>query len=182
MKLLDGLGAGAAYVPFIGDGDLAVECYSAREIYGVDIDSARVETARRRLPGARIREADVDDLTHFPVDLRFALCDSDAYSQPYTAIEGWLRRARLCDDIAVFGTSGEMSIRLAVGDPIREPDGRMRKVPRGWGPVYRARYWKAVLLPYMDFLLEGRGFTRTREKKMWVANMLYWGLRAERNV
>ena len=40
---------GAAYVPFIGDGDIAAQLYGERTIYGADLDPERVEVARGRL-------------------------------------------------------------------------------------------------------------------------------------
>ena len=60
------IGDGAAYVPFIGDGDIPVACYSDRAIAGVDLDPARVAVARIALPSATIIVGDCDEGWPFP--------------------------------------------------------------------------------------------------------------------
>src|SRR5687768_4746820 len=57
--------AGAIYVPFVGDADLAVDLYAGRTIYAADIDADRVATASQRLgdldgPIATVTTADCD--------------------------------------------------------------------------------------------------------------------------
>ncbi len=52
------VGDGAAYVPFIGDGDIAVACYPERTIYGIDLDPARVAVARATLAAATVLVGD----------------------------------------------------------------------------------------------------------------------------
>jgi hypothetical protein len=52
--LLRGCPAGAVYVPFIGDGDIAAELYADRMVYGADLDPNRSATARARLRSRRL--------------------------------------------------------------------------------------------------------------------------------
>jgi hypothetical protein len=56
---------GSAYVPFIGDGDIAAALYADSRVYGADLDPARVEVAASRLPRSDVIVADCDEWT-FP--------------------------------------------------------------------------------------------------------------------
>ena len=52
------IGDGAAYVPFIGSGDIPMACYPERTIYGIDLDPARVAVARATLAAATVLVGD----------------------------------------------------------------------------------------------------------------------------
>src|SRR5262245_51380896 len=74
---------GAFYVPFIGDGEIAVKLYRGRDIYGADLDPQRVQTARQSLPRAVIREADCDSWPFPDLEgVEFAFADFDSFSEP----------------------------------------------------------------------------------------------------
>lgn len=60
-------------MPFIGDGDIAVELYTDRVIYGADLDPARIATCTRRL-----RDLNCSGF------LATADCDSWPFSRPET--------------------------------------------------------------------------------------------------
>ena len=55
------VGDGAAYVPFIGSGDIPLACYPERTIYGIDLDPARVADARAALAFASVIVGDCDE-------------------------------------------------------------------------------------------------------------------------
>ena len=113
---------GAAYVPFIGDGDLAVELYRDRPIYGADLDATRCDLARQRLPGADIQ---VDDCDRWPfpgVTEPFAVADFDPYSDPYRAFEAFWREAKKESPLVLFFTDGHRLEMTRRGSYI-QPDG-----------------------------------------------------------
>ena len=113
---------GAAYVPFIGDGDLAVELYRDRPIYGADLDATRCDLARQRLPGADIQ---VDDCDRWPfpgVTEPFAVADFDPYSDPYRAFEAFWREAKKESPLVLLFTDGHRLEMTRRGSYI-QPDG-----------------------------------------------------------
>jgi hypothetical protein len=98
---------GAVYVPFIGDGDLAVELYADRPIAGADIEPDRVATARTRLPKARIITADCN-LWPFPgLRTPIAVADFDAWDYPYHAWRAFAEGAVMADTVVVFFTDAQ---------------------------------------------------------------------------
>lgn len=104
-RLLRWSAEGAAYVPFIGDGDLARLLYLGRPIYGADLDPDRVANAAQ-LPGALVREADCD-LWPFPdVEATYAVADFDAYVHPYRSFRAWWEQADKARVVVCFFTDG----------------------------------------------------------------------------
>ena len=105
------VGDGAAYVPFIGSGDIPLACYPERTIYGIDLDPARVADARAALAFASVIVGDCDEGWPFPgVDDTFALCDADAYAYPYGAIRAFWKHARKAEAVGLLGTDGQMRV------------------------------------------------------------------------
>src|SRR3990172_3658740 len=97
---------GAAYVPFVGDGDIALELYNERQIYAADIDPERVRTAEGRLAAAEIRVADCDSYPFPDIQEPIALADFDAYNNPYKALASFWPKARRTPRLVLFGTDG----------------------------------------------------------------------------
>lgn len=98
---------GPAYVPFIGDGDIANELYHGRRIFGADIDPRRVEVARGRFPGEKVIVADCN-LWPFPgEEAEFAVADFAAYSAPYRAFRAFWAEARKARRVVCFFTDGQ---------------------------------------------------------------------------
>src|SRR5438093_1509984 len=92
---------GAAYVPFIGDGDLAVDLYAQRMVYGADLDPNRVLTASERLSSRDVRVFDCD-LWPFPdLEAPFAVADFDAYADPYTSFRAFWAEAERLDRLVL---------------------------------------------------------------------------------
>lgn len=113
---------GPVYVPFIGDGDLAVKLYKDRPIYGADIDPKRVATAQSRLKGD-IRVGDCDEWLFPDVKVKFAMADFDAYDHPYPAFEAFWQNAQKLDRLVMFFTDGHRQAILRLGIHVL-PDGR----------------------------------------------------------
>lgn len=73
-QLLLSAPAGAAYVPFCGDGDIAAEVYAGRTVYAADLDPARVAVTQGRVTG----ECIVGDCDAWP----FPGCEATFIQQP----------------------------------------------------------------------------------------------------
>ena len=165
---------GPVYVPFIGDGDLAVELYTNRKIYGADIEPARTATAAGRLPDAVIKTADCDDYPFFEVEDQFAAADFDAYSYPYAAFKSWWECANKLDRLVLFFTDGHIQRILRTQNFIN-PDGQRRKVK----DITEARelanfYYPTVIKPwFLDFIAPDWKLVKETFYKRGM--MLYWG-------
>ena len=175
--LLASASEGAFYVPFIGDGDIAVELYPDRAIYGADLDPERVATAAKRLPDAEVRVFDCDAWPFTDVDATFAVADLDSYAHPYVPLESFLAGAKLADRLVIFGTDGMRQAIKRTGTlpalpKCKGPKGNLldrRKVYNGW--------WPKHILPYLERTLAPR--TITRSVKYQTTDMVYWGIVAD---
>jgi len=175
--LLPLIGDGAAYVPFIGDGDIAVECYSDRLIYGVDIDPDRVVTASERLPNASVIVGDCEEgwpLGSLADGRLFAVCDSDAYSYPYGAIRAFLSNAKLANRLAIFATDGRL-VRIGkratyggfYNEIVARPPGEKRFSIR--------KYHLRNTVPAMEELAKEHGYRIVATRKTMKGFMFYIG-------
>ncbi len=162
-------------MPFIGDGDIAVELYAERKIYGADLDPARVETARIRLEGSEIRVADCNGWPFGDISEPFAIADLDAYSNPYLSLVAFWKNAVKAKRVIVFGTDSLSQkvkrCKLAIA------------LPSGNGPpsdTWRADYnfwWVRHVLPFIrdvifPYQVNQSIFYRRRD-------MLYWSVICE---
>jgi hypothetical protein len=173
-RLCSKAASGAAYVPFIGDGDIAVECYADRLIYGADLDPERVTTAQGRFVRADIRVADCNGWPFPDIDAEFAIADLDAYCNPYLAFDAFWTNARKTDRLIVFGTDG-MKQRIARGKCLKSlPDGT--ETPASMTEHRHAYnfWWARYAKPW----IAGRigGAVITSEVKYLRGMMLYWGI------
>jgi len=99
----------AAYVPYIGDGDVAAELYAGARIYGVDLDAARCETARARLPGAEVVQGDCEASYPFAGrDEPVQVGDFDAWSYPYEAFRRWWTAGSRAERVLAVFTDSQM--------------------------------------------------------------------------
>jgi hypothetical protein len=164
----------AAYVPFIGDGDLAVELYRHLLVYGADLDPDRVATAAERLPAAQLLAGDCND---FPFATwkrlpHFGLADFDAYAEPYAAFRSWWNRAPKADRVLLFFTDVQRQSMLRVGSWI-SPDGMKLEAETEEGrPIFNAYLTKYVWPWFEDFVAPWRVVDRFRYLRGW---MVYWG-------
>ncbi len=169
---------GAIYVPFIGDGDIAVELYTGMRIYGADLDPARVETARGRLPGAVLRVADCDAWPFPDIEAPFVAADFDAYSYPYDSFRAFWFKADKAKRLALFFTDGQRQVvirnhlwREPSGETVVEKDlTRRRQTFNFWWSRHVLPWFTETVKPY-------RVIRETHYLRHW---MLYWGAVIER--
>jgi hypothetical protein len=167
---------GAAYVPFIGDGDIAVALYSDRAIWGADIDPARVATAQSRLPSAHIVVGDCDGWPFSEDGPEFSVADLDAYCNPYQSLAAFWARARKASRVIIFGTDGmkqgiarrRRAVLLPSGNPGDDD----------WRTQY-AQWWVRHVLPHVTQVVTPYCITR----KMFYCRkwMLYWAVVCEQS-
>lgn len=169
---------GAAYVPFIGDGDLAVLHYADRDVYGADLDPNRVATASSRLSG-EIRVFDCDAWP-FPDrrDVIFAAADFDAYSEPYASFRSFWSQATRRDRLVLFFTDGHRQGLMRTGH-WHLPDGSKQelKTVHERRPVFNFYLTQHVWPWFDDFIKPYRVIQRMRYNR---AMMTYWGAAIER--
>jgi hypothetical protein len=179
---------GPAYVPFIGDGDLAADLYADRLIFGADLDPERVKTARLRraiftgtLLHGKIIVADCNgwpfpDYTGPP----FAVADFDAYSDPYESFRAFWQHAPKADRLALFFTDGHRQGIIRTANLIR-PDGTHEKIvgTNAKRTVYNF-YWQRTVRPWFNVFMADAGWTVKRSQHLRGSSMLYWGSIVER--
>lgn len=181
-SLLTGALAGAAYVPFCGDADIAAELYADRQLWGVDLDAERVAIARDRLPGPATRpnlwaahDADTffAETHHTPPQLPFAVADFDSYAYPYDAFRDFWQHANRASRLVLFFTDGQRQAikrthhwRSPQGESIEEPD--ITK----WRPSYN-QYWSRDIGPWLREAIAP--WQLLREEHYIRGDMLYFG-------
>lgn len=172
--LLNSALPGAAYVPFIGDGDIAAEIYRDRQIYGADLDPARVDTARSRLDNAVIRVADCDGYPFSDVSEPFAVADFDAYANPYRGLSQFWSVAAKTDRIVVFGTDG-LRQRIKRGKVRKAlPSGDETPASLAESREQFNYWWERFVRPYLDGLFSP--WKIVSATKYLRKDMLYWGV------
>ncbi len=172
--LLEEAVPGAVYVPFCGDGDIAVELYTDRQILAVDNDAERVATCRRRLLGASVYKIDADkQMPSWGAELDpFAVADFDAFSYPYDAFRQFWNSAPKARRLVLFFTDGErLAFRVSKG---RWPDGKKVSLKttterRQMSNRYRSRTLPAWLAEAVAPWTVQRITHYARNK------MIYWG-------
>jgi hypothetical protein len=146
---------GAAYVPFIGDGDIAVEVFSDRHVFGADIDSGRVATCRQRLTTATLEVADCDRWPFVGCRSTFAVADFDAYTYPYESFRAFWRSAKRHDRLVLFFTD---TVKQAVkrSGMVHHPDGSKFSLPalpsRKRSAVYNSWFTKWIWPWFTKFI------------------------------
>jgi hypothetical protein len=170
---------GAVYVPFIGDGDLAVDLYSDRKVFGADIDPSRVMTARKRLVGADIELFDCD-LWPFPgLETPIAVADFDAYVEPYRSFRSFWKGPNVkADRLVMFFTDGWKESFTRNGHWTK-PDGTKVTLAVGHEKhrVFNSYLTKQIWPWFEDFIEGWRVLDRWRYQR---SRMTYWGAAIER--
>jgi hypothetical protein len=173
-------GAGAAYVPFIGDGDIAAELYADRIICGADLDPVRVATSAARFPTGDIRVGDCDGYPFADrTDLTFAIADFDSYSNPYAGLSAFWPVAKTTDRVVIFGTDGHKQTisrkKLAISLPSGKTNGQaenFREMSNFWWPRYVLPFLTEFFAPAV--IVEVSHYYRG-------PFMLYWGIIVDRD-
>jgi hypothetical protein len=171
-RLLRWADPGAVYVPFIGDGDLAVNLYRNRQVFGADLDPDRVATAASRLSGD-IRVADCDGWPFPGCHDIFAIADFDAYSEPYLSFRSWWKCADRADKLVLFFTDGHKQGLMRTGH-WHLPDGSKQYLDTAAErrPIYNFYLTKHVWPWFEDFV---RPYRVTQIMRYQRAMMTYWG-------
>jgi hypothetical protein len=168
---------GAAYVPFIGDGDLATDLYQDRFVLGADLDPQRVATAQTRGLAGDFRVGDCDQWLFADRDDPIAIADFDAYSEPYVSFRSFWQCADKADRMVLFFTDGHKMGMTWSGYFIK-PDGS-KEVLRGKGKLAKAPhinfYFRDHVLKWFMEYIAGDGYCLTRKLQYNRALMVYWG-------
>ena len=172
-QLLPHVGVGAAYLPFIGDGDIASELYGGgRHLYGADIDRARVAVARQRL-GGEIVVADCNGWPFPGLKEPFALADFDAYSEPYPAFRAFWAEAVKAATLVLFLTDGHRQGIIRTGH-WHQPDGSKEYLTSVTERRRRFNfYFQRYVRPWFDSFVAPWRATLVRFYLR--GGMLYWG-------
>lgn len=161
---------GAAYVPFIGDGDLSAILYADRFVYGADLDPARVATAQARLKTADIRVFDCNGWPFAGVEATFAVADLDAYANPYPALLSFWSNANKAERVIVFGTDGRRQrckrSKVVPTFPDGETQGEWRRTYNSW--------WRRHVLPFVASTIAP--YRIVAQSCYLRKDMLYWGM------
>ena len=163
---------GVFYVPFIGDGDISWELYREAEIYGADIDPARVNTAKGRL-GGNIITSDCDKWPFPREEAVFDVADFDSYSEPYESFRSFWDKANKSKKLTLFFTDGHKQGIIRTGH-WHKPNGTKefientndrRKAFNFYFPKYIFPWFQEYIKPY-----------KVIKKQFYLRGMmLYWG-------
>ncbi len=183
-RLLEKMGPGAVYVPFIGDGDIAADLYTDREIWGADIDQGRINKATDRLTErserTRLRACDCNCWPFAREDTPiFTIADFDPYNNPYASFRAFWKEAPKASRMALFFTDGlkQEMLRAFIQ---RHPDGSVikflnRTAMRRVHNTYEVKVIKPWLASYINPYII-KVFTHYRRGP----NVLHWGVIVEK--
>lgn len=167
--------SGPAFVPFIGDGDVADTLYRDRTIYGADLDPERVKMARSRGFTGEIRQADCDSYPFGDVQEAFAVADFDSYAYPYAAFRTFWDKAEKTDPVVMFFTDGQPQgiKRKSIstdpsGNKQRFDDAATRRKAFNF-------YWPQIILPWFTEYIKPWNVLATKFYIRGNNHMLYWG-------
>ncbi len=164
---------GAAYVPFIGDGDIAAAVWADRDIWGADLDPARVQVARAVLPNAQVVTADCDTWPFGQAKTPpFAVADFDAWSYPYDAFRAWWANSERTERCVVCFTDGQPQ---AINRTARlhRPSGHKEKLANS--RLTYNTYWSKIVAPWLAEAIGPDWRVVHTEKYLRRGAMLYWG-------
>lgn len=177
-RLLRWSAPGAAYVPFIGDGDIAAEVYSDRYVYGADLDPDRVHVAASRLRG-EVRVADCDVWTFPGLEDTIAVADFDAYVDPYKGFRAfWRHHDAKAKRMVLFFTDGRRQGLIRSGSWTK-PDGTKVQLSKGTekSTVFNTYLSRHVFPWFYDHVEPWKVVDVFRYQR---SMMLYWGAVVER--
>lgn len=167
-----------AYIPFIGDGDIAHKLYTKYNIYGADIEKSRIEKAKQNLPKNSILK--IADCNKFPfVDkkIKFSLADFDAYSYPYEAFRSFWENASKTDKMIIFFTDGQKQAIVRT-KTYTNPDGKKIKIKSlQESRQYSNFYFDRILFPWIKEYI--KPYSIKKVEKYNNKLQLYWGIYIE---
>lgn len=140
---------GAAYVPYIGEGDIAAELYSERQVYGVDLQEKFLGVAKRRLNG-RFVNGDCRDWHFSPEDGPFAIADFDSYGNPYESFASFWENASKARRVVMFFCDGRrMRIQRSKTEALL-PAGERKDVPTKVWRRQVSMWHRRYVLPWVE--------------------------------
>ena len=175
-RLLTQAMPGAVYVPFCGDGDIALACYADRKIFACDIDPKRVATAKERLSIAVIVCADCDEYPFAHIKETIAIADFDAYANPYKAFVAWHAKTKLAKRVVIFFTDGERQSIKRHKKTITLPDCALSV--GNWRLQFNT-YPRGTMLPFIARIIAPKVITMTQHYLRGASGMVYMGVVAE---
>jgi len=172
-KLMPPRTGGVAYIPYIGDGDLAAELYSSYKIFGADLDPTRVKTASSRLKESNIKVYDCDLWPFLGIPDAFTLGDFDAYNMPYNSFKSFWINANKADHLTLFFTDGVRQSIIRTGT-FKKPDG---EILRNLDLKERRKaynfYFKRYIYPWFEEYIKPY---KVVKKSLYLRSlMIYWG-------
>lgn len=170
---------GAAFVPFIGDGDIAYELYRDRTVYGADLDPARVATAQGRLNGD-IRVADCDSWPFPGLTDEIAVADFDAYVEPYVGFRSFWKEAPKKDRLVLFFTDGRRQGLLRSGSWTKPDGSKVLLKSRVAKSTVANNYLAGHVWPWVDDFVARDGYRVLDRWRYQRSLMIYWGMAIER--
>jgi hypothetical protein len=187
---------GPAYVPFIGDGDIAMGgnrsqevlkhelyrfpgLYANRFIYGADLDKARVEAAQLRVTCGLVRVADCNQWPFYDLDTEpFAVADFDAWDEPYPSFRSFWKYATKADRMVLFFTDAHR-MGIMVDGTFIHPDGSKHTIANLTERRQAFNFYLAQhVWPWFDEFVKPY---RVLDRFRYLRGMLtYWGAAVER--
>lgn len=169
--------SGAIYIPFCGDGDIALELYAklGRKIYAADIDRARVKVFRSRFPNADVKVADCDGPFPFGgTKETFAIADFDAWSYPYHAFRAFWQEAKKASPLVVFFTDGIRQAITRAGSATLPDGSKFESANLAERRKAFNFYWAKVVKPwFVSYISPWRMVAEAHYVRG--RSMLYWG-------
>jgi hypothetical protein len=165
---------GAYYVPFIGEGDIAVALYGGKRVFGADTSAAMVKTARERLPDAQIIKADCDEFPFNKGTATFSLDDFDAYSYPYQSFRSFWKGAKIGSHAVIIFTDGQKQAIIRTGH-YRTPDGEKHHLTKitDKREAFNFYYTKGLLPWFKEYIKPWKVIYHTKYSRG--PSQLYWG-------
>lgn len=185
-ELLADAEPGAAFVPFLGEGDIALELYRDREILGIELDDAIAVATSRRFVDAGLSskvitgDANVWHPNAWGPGHPFAVADLDAFSNPYHSLAALWTNGQLADRVVIFGTDGlRLGVKISTTKHLGPlPDAKIVRADMATRRRQFNNYWTAYVRPYLvDLVAPGQ---IVRELKYQRQHMLYWGIVVDR--
>jgi hypothetical protein len=178
---------GPAYVPFVGDAEIAAAIYRkppVTAVYAADIDPKRIATCTKRCPEFTAKVADCELWPFEGLDAEFSVADFDAYVYPYGACRAFWANARKARRLVMFFTDGQRAriTRGNVGKDARytDPNGVTHELfemseRRALYNFYRKR----VIEPWLKEFT--KGWTINKVESYLRLHMFYFGCVLTRN-
>lgn len=168
---------GPAYVPFIGDGDIAAALYTDRTVYGADLDFDRVAIAESRIPNGQIIVADCETWPFPSLEDPVAVADFDAYVEPYLPFRRFWEEAPKLDKLMVTFTDGRRQGLMRTGSWTK-PDGTKTKLKGLEKTRVFSAYLSRHIWPWFDAYIAP---WQVRHRFRYLRSMMvYWGAVIER--